>query len=61
MGVTIESDVCFKPQITADTYRITKLYNHYKNGVLLYGGGLLEQPAAYLEAMELIETLINSR
>ncbi len=33
-----------------------KLYGHYKNGVLLVSGGLLDQPNKYQEIMDIIET-----
>lgn len=32
-----------------------RLYTHYKNGLLPHAGGVMDQPAGYLEAMELIE------
>jgi len=36
-----------------------ELYQHYKKGILLVGGGLLDQPNAYLEAMDIIEMALK--
>jgi len=36
-----------------------RLYRHYKNGVLPYGGGLLNQPNTYIEAMDTIEARLE--
>lgn len=41
--------------ITSETQTWLHLSAHYKNGVMPNAGGLLDQPAAYLEAMEVIE------
>jgi hypothetical protein len=50
----IESRTCFLPMITPASHFLTKLYRHYKAGVLPYAGGLLEQPAYYAEAMDIL-------
>ncbi len=55
-GFEYKSTTCLLPQITDKTNRFFKLYKHYQNGVLLFDGGLYDQPAAYLEAMEIIDT-----
>jgi len=31
-----------------------RLYRHYKNNVLPYAGGILDQPQVYAEAMEVL-------
>ena len=31
------------------------MYRHYKNGILAYGGGLLDQPNVYTVAMGIID------
>jgi hypothetical protein len=35
------------------------MYRHYKNGILLNSGGLDDQPAIYLDAMELIDSMVE--
>jgi len=32
------------------------LYWHYKNGLLPFSGGVMEQPSVYLEAMRIIDS-----
>lgn len=56
----IESRVCLKPMISDDSHTFIRLYSHYKNQLLPLGGGLLEQPNVFIQAMEAIESLINS-
>lgn len=55
----LASKVCPKPMITARSNGFLRLFNHYERSVFPFAGGLLEQPAAYLEAMELIERAVN--
>jgi len=50
----IDSRVCLKPMITPFSYSLISYYLHYKNGVLWKAGGISDQPAIYLRAMELI-------
>ena len=40
--------------ITRDTLWLLDVFEHYKNGTLLTGGGLLDQPNFYIEAMTLL-------
>jgi hypothetical protein len=54
-GYIIKSQTCLIPQITHRTNYLFKLHNHYHNGLPLLSGGLYDQPALYLEAMEIIE------
>jgi len=42
--------------ITGETRTMLKLHSHYKNGILVNAGGILDQPAAYVDAMSFIET-----
>ena len=42
--------------ITDDSWAILGWHKHYKNGILLKGGGLLDQPNYYLETMTLIDS-----
>jgi len=48
-----------KPLVTAQSWRLLDLYDHYKSGYLAITGGLLDQPAGYLDAMKLIGNLFN--
>lgn len=41
--------------ITGETRTMLKLHSHYKNGILINSGGILDQPSAYVEAMYMIE------
>lgn len=36
------------------------LHTHYRNGFLPFRGGLMEQPNAYIEAMQIIDTEVRS-
>lgn len=47
---------CPLAAITDDAHHWMTLYGHYKNGFLLTGGGIGDQPARYVRAMTLIET-----
>jgi len=40
--------------ITEESDFFLKMHKHYKNGIMLKTGGLLDQPNKYLEAMELM-------
>lgn len=51
----IKSRTCLKPMVTDEAIRMIKLYNHYKRGILLTAGGLLDQPNYYLAMMEIAE------
>lgn len=51
----IISDTCFRPMITAESHFYLKQYNRYKNNTFLMGGGWLDQPNAYIQAMEIID------
>jgi len=51
----IDSNVCLKPMITSASAFYLRLHAHYKNGLLPYSGGLLDQPAVFIEIMEIIE------
>lgn len=36
------------------------LHSHYRNGFLPFRGGLMEQPHAYIEAMQVIDSEVHS-
>lgn len=48
----IKSGTCLLPMITPQSRYLLRLYGHYKNRLLPYAGGLLNQPNYYIEAME---------
>jgi len=41
--------------VTEQSAAYLRLFQHYKNSVMPRSGGLLDQPNAYMQAMELIE------
>jgi hypothetical protein len=45
--------------ISSQSEQWISLYPHYKNNSLPYSGGILEQPAAYLEVMKIIDNYVN--
>ncbi len=53
--IGLESRTCLLPMIHDGSRELMRLYRHYKNNLLPYAGGVLEQPNAYLEAMEVID------
>jgi hypothetical protein len=55
----IESKVCFLPMITAASREWLRLHLDYKAGFLPWEGGTTQQPAAFREAMVLIESTLN--
>lgn len=56
----IESDVCFRKQLTPFTILMLDLHRHYKNGVLPLAGGLLDQPYTYFRAMTTLDHWMGS-
>lgn len=40
---------------------IINLYSHYAKGIMPYDGGLLNQPAKFVEVMELVHNLIEEK
>lgn len=42
------------------SFNMIRLHNHYKNNVLPFSGGLLDQPNIYIEAMEAIDFGLNN-
>jgi len=45
---------CIRRMITTQSRLFLNFYQHYKNGFLLCEGGLLNQPAKYVQAMSII-------
>ncbi len=55
----IKTNKCPRRMISDDSSAWIALYGHYKAGHLAYSGGVLEQPAIYLEAMRLIDATVQ--
>lgn len=55
----IESKICFLPMISAASREWLRLHADFKAGFLPWGGGSLQQPAAWREAMQTIESTLN--
>lgn len=56
----IESKTCLLPMITDTSSSLLRLYGHYKSGYLPFYGGVLDQPRAFVDAMEIIDGTLNS-
>ncbi len=54
-GETWGSKVCPRWLIDARSGELCRMYRHYKNGVLAFAGGLLDQPNVYVIAMGVID------
>ena len=46
--------------VTEQDIWLLEMYAHYKNGVLPFAGGLLNQPNIYVEAMGVIDDYARS-
>lgn len=55
----IESKVCLKPMVTQESMFYFKLHKHYLKGNLWAAGGVSDQPAVYLQIMELFDSLLK--
>lgn len=51
---------CLYRMVTDTSRNLLSLYSHYKAGHLLCAGGVGDQPAAYVDAMQIIDTEVNS-
>jgi hypothetical protein len=58
--INLKSKTCLLPMITSESQSMLSLFRFYQNNQLALSGGVLEQPAKYLEAMKTIERQINS-
>jgi len=56
----IESDTCLKPMITSTSNELISLYSHFSKNRFPLSGGLLDQPAAFVKAMEIIESAVEN-
>jgi hypothetical protein len=57
--IGLESRTCLLPMVDEGSRELLRLYGHYKNGLLPFGGGILEQPALYDEAMAYIDAQVT--
>ena len=57
--IGLESRTCLLPMVTDFSRQLLKSYWHYKNGLLPLAGGMLDQPAIFGEAMEVIDAQVN--
>jgi len=51
----MDSRTCFLPMITRQSHQMLRLHRHYTEGFLPQAGGVLDQSAKYVEAMEVID------
>lgn len=54
--IGLASRTCLLPMIEEESRDMLKLYSHYKAGHLPFSGGILDQPAAFGDAMVIIES-----
>lgn len=57
--IGLESRTCLLPQVTEEARDMLHLYRHYKNGYLPRAGGILDQPAVFMESMALIDAVVS--
>ena len=55
---TVKVTGCIKKMITYESRKMLNLYQHYKNGFLYTAGGLINQPAVYINSMAIIQNAI---
>lgn len=53
--VVVKTAFCLRKTTPAWAWSMVGLWRHYRNGVLPFAGGLYDQPAGYLLAMEFID------
>lgn len=56
--IGLASRTCLLPMVTDEARAMLDLYRHYKNGYLPRAGGILDQPAVYMESMALIDSAV---
>lgn len=54
------SNLCPRRQLDGDEWNWISLFAHYRAGHLYRSGGIADQPAIYLRAMRLIESVANA-
>jgi len=58
-GYVLATRSCPRRMVSDESLFLLSLYRHYKAGHLYESGGVSNQPAKYLEAMQLIEVAVN--
>ena len=51
----ISTSRCLRQLVTPASWEFIRLFRHYKAGVLPLAGGLFDQPARFVDAMEVID------
>jgi hypothetical protein len=57
----ITSRTCLLPMINPESRQLLRLYDHYKNNLLPFAGGILDQPQKFLTAMRTIDGYLSNR
>lgn len=45
--------------VSSLSQQFLRLYGHYQKGFLVWPGGMFDQPAAYVDAMETLQATMN--
>lgn len=59
-GVLEPSRLCPRRLVSEDSNEWVALYGYYKSGYMAVGGGVLDQPRAFLEAMQIIHEQVSA-
>ncbi len=51
---------CLRKLVTSESRELLHLHMHYRRGLLLEAGGIRNQPAYYLDAMNVIDAQLAS-
>lgn len=55
----IESETCLLPMVGPDEWDIVRAHAEYKAGHLPHAGGYLDQPAAIMDAIRIIDVAVS--
>lgn len=58
-GYTAQTNLCPRRMVTDESVFLMSLFSHYRAGHLYQAGGVRDQPARYLQAMQFIEGVVN--
>lgn len=56
--LVVRTDTCPAQIVDPDYLGIVHLYGFYRDGVLAYAGGVMDQPAFYLQAMQIVGAIV---
>lgn len=59
--IGLESHTCLLPMVTEESREVLGMYRHYKNGLLPFGGGVMDQPAAFSAAMLVVDSAVSKQ